>query len=45
MLFTLPVLDVKHPALEDGGASFFDGNGWTTAAVIVTDATIGVFSY
>ncbi len=36
------VLDVKHPTLEDGGASFFDGNGWTTATIVVTDAAIGV---
>ena len=35
-------LDIKYPALEDGGASFGDGDGWTTTTVIVTDATIGV---
>ena len=42
MSFIFPVLDVKYSALEDGGASFGDGDGWTTTAVIVTDATIGV---
>ena len=35
-------LDVEYPALEDGGASFGDGDGGPAAAVIVTDATIGV---
>ncbi len=37
-------LDVKYSALEDGWASFGDGDGWTTTTVIVTDATIGVLS-
>ena len=35
-------LDVEYPALEDGGASFGDGDGWTATTVIVTDATIGI---
>ena len=38
-------LDVKYPALEDGWATFGDGDGGSAAAVVVTDATIGVFSY
>ena len=35
-------LDIKYPALEDGGASFGDGDCGSAASVIVTDATIGV---
>ncbi len=35
-------LDVKYPALEDGWATFGDGDGGSAAAVVVTDATIGV---
>ena len=35
-------LDVEDPALKDGGASFGDGDGGSAAAVVVTDATIGV---
>ena len=44
MLISFLVLDVEDPALEDGGASFFDGDGGTATAVVVTDATIGVLS-
>ena len=35
-------LDVEDPALKDGGASFGNGDGGSAAAVVVTDATIGV---
>ena len=42
MLFTFPVLDVKHSSLEDGRASFFDSDGRAAATVVVTDAAIGV---
>ena len=42
MQFTFPVLDVKYSALEDGGASFFDGDGGSATAIVVTDATIGI---
>ncbi len=44
MLFIFLGLDVKYSALEDGGASFFDGDGGTTTAIVVADATIGVLS-
>ena len=42
MVFLFAGLDVKHSALEDGGTSFFDGDGWATTAIVVTDATIGI---
>ncbi len=42
MVFLFAGLDVEYSALEDGWTSFGDGDGWTTTAVIVTDATIGV---
>ena len=42
MLFTFPVLDVKHSSLEDGGPSFFDSDGGAAATIVVTDAAIGV---
>ena len=38
----LKVLDVENASFEDGGASFFDGNGGAAAAIVVTDAAIGV---
>ncbi len=35
-------LDVEDPALKDGRASFFDGDGGSATTVVVTDATIGI---
>ena len=42
MVFLFAGLDVKHSALEDCGASFGNGDGGATSAIVVTDATIGV---